>query len=207
MLKELKYVQEGLLSDPPGMNMYRQIGMFKCSGRLKYRSLRNTSPLEGSFLHWRASRHPTAKGAGPKSTQIHTNMWDFNWSLNAAAAANLMRTIHHHQPWLIDAIAHTCRGWLPDDELPPIVQNWACIDTTIAPCTFRGMDWEVQSTSSLTLTLTLTLTLNRNSNPKPKPKPKPNPTPNPNPNPTLTPTLTLTLTLAHGPNPNPNPWP
>ena len=102
----------------------------------------NTSPLEGSFLHWRASRHPTAKGAGPKSTQIHTNMWDFNWSLNAAAAANLMRTIHHHQPWLIDAIAHTCRGWLPDDELPPIVQNWACIDTTIAPCTFRGMDWE-----------------------------------------------------------------
>ena len=143
MLKEMKYVQGGRNSDPPEMNMYRCTGFFKCSGRRKWRSLRNTSPLEASYLHFSRSRHPTAKSAGPKSTQIHSNMWDFNWSLNAAAKAKLMRTIYHHQPWLIDMIAKTCHGWIAEDELPPLVQGWAAIDTTIPPCTFRGIDWEV----------------------------------------------------------------
>ena len=71
-LKELAYVQEGYLSDPPKMAMYREIGSHPRTGRVIYRSLRNTSPLEASFLHYSRSVHPTQKAAGPRATHIRS---------------------------------------------------------------------------------------------------------------------------------------
>ena len=56
-----------------------------------------------------------------------------------------MKNIVHGWPWLIDALADTCRGWLSEDELPPILRDWKRTDTTIPPCTFRGVDFEMLS--------------------------------------------------------------
>ena len=86
-LREIKYVQKGLLSDPPGMDMYLLIGMTTTGlrsatppassslsshvpaahtcppfGRL-WRSIRTTSPLEGYHLHLRAAQAAAAKGS------------------------------------------------------------------------------------------------------------------------------------------------
>ena len=35
---------------------------------------------------------------------MRTNLFDFAWSLKAAAAAGRMKDIGHSQPWLIDAL-------------------------------------------------------------------------------------------------------
>jgi hypothetical protein len=56
--KEIKYIQAGLLSDPPGVNMYVCIVRSKKTGLLSFRCLRTSSPLEGYHLHLRAARHP-----------------------------------------------------------------------------------------------------------------------------------------------------
>ena len=71
-MKEMKYIQEGLLSDPPGMNMYRVVGVHPRTAYPKFRTLRTSSPLEGHFLHYSRSVHPTAKSAGPRSMHVRS---------------------------------------------------------------------------------------------------------------------------------------
>ena len=62
-LKQMKYVQRGLLSDPPGMGMYLVVGIHPKTRLLMLRTLRNSSVLEGHFLHYSSAIHPTAKGS------------------------------------------------------------------------------------------------------------------------------------------------
>jgi hypothetical protein len=52
----MHYVSQGLLSDPPGMDMYLQVKVLS-TGLIVYRSLRSTSPLEGYHLHLRQVCH------------------------------------------------------------------------------------------------------------------------------------------------------
>ena len=61
--KEMKYVQAGLLSDPPGMDMYLVVGIHPKTRLLMLRTLRNSSDIEGHFLHYSRAIHPTAKGS------------------------------------------------------------------------------------------------------------------------------------------------
>ena len=72
-------------------------------------------------------------------------MFDFAWSLKAAAAAGRMKDIGHSQPWLIDALADVCRKWLPETDLPPLLRQWKRTDTRRKPCTFSGIDFEMQN--------------------------------------------------------------
>jgi hypothetical protein len=58
-LKQMKYVQRGLLSDPPGMGMYLVVGIHPKTRLLMLRTLRNSSVLEGHFLHALLRRHPS----------------------------------------------------------------------------------------------------------------------------------------------------
>ena len=53
-------------------------------------------------------------------TCVKTCLFDFAWSLKAAATAGRMKGIGHSQPWLIDALADVCRKWLPETDLPPL---------------------------------------------------------------------------------------
>ena len=57
---------------------------------------------------------------------MRTNLFDFAWSLKAAAAAGRMKDIGHSQPWLIDDLADVCRKWLPETDLPPLLRHWHC---------------------------------------------------------------------------------
>ena len=69
----------------------------------------------------------------------------FAWSLKAAAAAGRMKDIGHSQPWLIDALADVCCGWLPETDLPPLLRQWKRTDTMRKPRTFSGIDFEMQN--------------------------------------------------------------
>jgi hypothetical protein len=72
-------------------------------------------------------------------------LFDFAWLLKAAAAAGRMKDIGHSQPWLIDALADVCRGWLLETDLPPLLRQWKRTDTRRKPCTFSGIDFEMQN--------------------------------------------------------------
>jgi hypothetical protein len=146
--KEMSYVQEGLLSDPPDMDMYRVVGIHPKTRLLMLRTLRNSSDLEGHYLHYSRSLHPTAKAASSRYLHVRSNLFDFWWSLNAAAAAGRMKDIGHSWPWLIDALADVCRGWLPETDLPRLLRQWKRTDTSREPCTFRGIDFEMQNMRS-----------------------------------------------------------
>ena len=56
-----------------------------------------------------------------------------------------MKDIGHSQPWLIDALADVCRKWLPETDLPPLLRQWKRTDTRRKPCTFSGIDFEMQN--------------------------------------------------------------
>ena len=76
--------------------------------------------------------------------QVRSNLWDFAWSLSAAAKAGRMKQIFHSWPWLVDMLADVCR-WIPDGELPAVLIGWRRTDTTIEPTTIRGVDFEMLS--------------------------------------------------------------
>ena len=76
---------------------------------------------------------------------MRTNLFDFAWLLKAAAAAGRMKDIGHSQPWLIDDLADVCRKWLPETDLPPLLRQWKRTDTRRKPCTFTGIDFEMQN--------------------------------------------------------------
>ena len=42
-------------------------------------------------------------------------------------------------------LADVCRGWLADADLPSVLQGWKRTDTSVDPCTFRGVDFEMQA--------------------------------------------------------------
>ena len=69
-------------------------------------------------------------------------MFDFAWSLKAAAAAGRMKDIGRSWPWLIDTLADVCRGSLPETDL---LRHWKRTDTRRERCTFRGIDFEMQN--------------------------------------------------------------
>ena len=139
--KEIKYIQAGCLSDPPGIQMYRVVRQLP--GCLtEYRCLRTTSPLEGHFMHYHKSVKAGAKGMSLRMLHVRTNLFDWYWNVSAAQRASIIPHVGHPWLWLVDTLAKICRD-LPAEKLPPILRKWTCIDTSIKPCTFRGVDWEV----------------------------------------------------------------
>ena len=55
---ELRYVLNGDLSDPPGVEMYRKLKTLKKTGFVVYLCLRSSSQLEGYHLSLRETRKP-----------------------------------------------------------------------------------------------------------------------------------------------------
>ena len=92
-LKQMKYVQEGLLSDPPGMDMYLVVGIirkraFSCYARCGIlQTSRDTSCTTP------APSIRRQKAASGRYLHVRTNLFDFAWSLKAAAAAGRMKDI------------------------------------------------------------------------------------------------------------------
>jgi hypothetical protein len=145
-LKQMKYVQEGLLSDPPGMDMYLVVGIHPKTRLLMLRTLRRI--LQSSRDTSCTTPAPSIrrqKAASGRYLHVRTNLFDFAWSLKAAAAAGRMKDIGHSQPWLIDDHADVCRKWLPETDLPPLLRQWKRTDTRKKLCTFSGIDFEMQN--------------------------------------------------------------
>jgi hypothetical protein len=141
--KENKYVQQGCLSDPLNMDMYSVV--LQLPGHLtRYRCLRTTSALEGHFMqHFHKSVKAGARGMGLETLHVRINMFDWSWSVEAAQNASVIPRVGHTWLWLVDALAAICRDLPPGAKLPPSLRKWKPIDTTVEPCTWRGVDWEL----------------------------------------------------------------
>ena len=144
-LKQMKYVQEGLLSDPPGMDMYLVVGIHPKTRLLMLRTLQNSSDLEGHFLHYSRAIHPTAKGS---KWPIPARANELVRFCLVAESGSSCRPDEGH--WPLVALAHRsprslCRGWLPETDLPPLLRQWKRTDTRRKPCTFSGIDFEMQN--------------------------------------------------------------
>ena len=156
--KEIKHVQQGLLSDPPNMMMYVEVPRISGKGRQRnlglprYRCLRNTSALEASFLHLRASVHPCAKSVGLPTLHVRLNMWDWSWNTRALQVSGEIPNVGHPWLWLVDQLADVCTGsdMFPDgSEVPVTLRKWTRTNTTFKSCTIRGIDWEVLKARNL----------------------------------------------------------
>jgi hypothetical protein len=142
MTKEVKYVQLGLLSDLPGMVMYRVVGKLS-TGFEVHRGRRNSSALEGHHLHYRQSQHPAAKASGPITTAGRTLLFDLNWNVRAGVAAGLVPDVGHSHIWFVDALLDVVNvNKLGDDCVPPLFRSWRRTETMSDPMLKWGVQFE-----------------------------------------------------------------
>ena len=139
-----RYVLEGRLSDPIGMNMYR-FKRVSSTGLVLYRCVRTSSALEGSFQTYSRCINASSRASGPLPLTIRTFLFDLAWTINAAVEAHLMVDSGHHQPWLMDSMCSILSGYLREDELPTRYAKWRPIDMSRKPVTFRGYDFGMEA--------------------------------------------------------------
>ena len=122
-LKEVKYVQEGLLSDLPGIEMYSLLPPIR-DGTQRFRCKRGGSAIEGHHLHYRLTGHPGAKGIiTPRLENAYMNLYDLAANMRAAVKAGIMPDLGHFMPWWNDA-AIAALGPNPNPEhIPPVLRN------------------------------------------------------------------------------------
>ncbi|KAG5186586.1 hypothetical protein JKP88DRAFT_309481, partial [Tribonema minus] len=98
------YIKQGLLSDPPHMDMYARVRTLQ-TGLVVYRSLRSTSPLEGYHLHLRQALVAGAVASGPRWLESVTNTFDFRWCVKALLRAGALPAwVKHYDLELYDVI-------------------------------------------------------------------------------------------------------
>jgi hypothetical protein len=84
-----------------------------------------------------------AKATGPEMQHVCTNLFDFTWTITAAAVAGRMPRMQHYWLWLVDGLYDVCTGWLNQEHMPVVLQSWKRTDTSIPPITSRGIDWKL----------------------------------------------------------------
>eukprot|EP00037_Helgoeca_nana_P030980 m.390282 g.390282 ORF g.390282 m.390282 type:complete len:791 (+) comp28299_c0_seq4:6699-9071(+) len=143
--QQMKYVQSGVLSDPPGMSMYiatRRLG----TGLQLYRCLRSTSQLEGYHLHLSRAVNPGARNAGVVYHNERSLWFNHRWNVRARVAAGLCPDIGHSRLWITDCLYHILRGnsaTVSDDpKLPVLLRQWGnwVVDCELTPTIPHGGD-------------------------------------------------------------------
>ena len=115
------------------------------TGFVRYRTVRTSSPLEGSFQTYSRNISACSRASGPLALTIRTFLFDLAWTINAAVEAHLMVDSGHHQPWLVDATMSILSGYLGEDELPTRFAKWRPIDMSRKPVSFRGYDFGMEA--------------------------------------------------------------
>ena len=122
-VKEMWYVQWGMLSDKPGVPLYERTRQLR-TGFWLHRCCRGGSALEGMHLHYRLAEHVTAKASGLASANSRMGLYAWDWNVRAEIAAKLIPDIGHTRLWLIDAIVNECHG-LPAECIPAPFRKYA----------------------------------------------------------------------------------
>lgn len=102
-LKEVEYVQEGLLSDRPGFNMYVEMRTL-ASGFVIYRCYRSSSQLEGYHLHLREILCAGQISCSPRLLHVLSTLFDFRWNTKSAVKAKLLQDSGHFALYLVDEL-------------------------------------------------------------------------------------------------------
>ena len=119
LIKEMWYVQRGLLSDLPEIPRYSPTARCPTTGFMLYRCLATASPLEGMHFHYRQAQHPGAKSCSLKLMHARSCAFDFAWNVNASVKARLMPDVGHFNLWLVDALVDVYFGLgIPPARIP-----------------------------------------------------------------------------------------
>ena len=108
---EMWYVQRGLLSDIPGMQMYFTTRKLPTTGFQMHRCVRGTSGLEGMHLHYRASQHPCAKGSGVFAMNVRGKLFIWDWNVTAAVRAGGAHAGSRPHRWVARGSDHRRAAW------------------------------------------------------------------------------------------------
>ena len=110
LVKEMWYVQRGLLSDLPGMPRYVPTARCPATQFMQYRCLATASALEGMHFHYRQAQHPSAKCCSLALMHARSCSFDFVWNVKASVKASLMPDVGHYYLWLVDALVDVYHG-------------------------------------------------------------------------------------------------
>ena len=137
-LKQCKYIQRGVLSDPPGMNMHVVVRKLT-TGFLLYRSLASTSQLEGmhAFMNEVVDRRGRHASLRYKVAMLSARDWA--WNAKALAKCGAVPTVHHRDLWERDALYDLVSG-TPLAALDiPCLDGWTRLDTSVPPLIPRNI--------------------------------------------------------------------
>ena len=106
MVKELAYVILGLLSDPPGIAMYRRVGVHPTTGFEITSSNRSTCQLEGMHTGvQRLSAKQGGKRMGRRLMRGKTREHNQNWNVKMMIKSGDMHNAGHHDYELLDRLS------------------------------------------------------------------------------------------------------
>jgi hypothetical protein len=134
--KELRYVQLGLLSDPPDFPMYEIIGYFS-SGLPKLRCRRQSSDLEAYHQHKSRAVSVHARGAGAEYHQLREGWFDWVWNIRALVKARRIPDPGTSWLWIVDMVSQVLRN-VPEVLRPVFFRVWPSTNTDLEPILNRG---------------------------------------------------------------------
>jgi len=129
--KQIRYVQLGLLSDPPERVMYVYVKTLT-TGFEVYRCLRSTSLLEGYHLHLRRIIDMCARHASLRYKMAMINWFDFRYSIKGLIYSGVLPSIGHYYLWLRDLLCDMIHD-TPLEGKVAVVEKWPRVNTSVEP--------------------------------------------------------------------------
>ena len=143
-VKELKYVQKGLLSDSLRFSLYQIIGYYSTGFRIA-RCLRQSSDLEAYFQHLSRSVSVHARGAGADYHTMRGDWFDWVWNFKALVRAKKIPDPGTSWLWLVD-MASQAFSDLPAASAHAFFRAWQSTNTGVEPTLNRGIYPEAVAT-------------------------------------------------------------
>jgi hypothetical protein len=136
-MKELKYVQLGLLSDSPRHSLYQIIGYY-ITGLEMLRCMRQSSDLEAYHQHKSRSVSVHARGASGPYHVLRQGWFDWFWNGRALVRGRQIPDPGTSWFWLVDMTQQILRE-VDIGEVPVFFRVWPTTDTSLQPILNRGI--------------------------------------------------------------------
>ena len=136
--KQCKYIQLGLLSDPPDRPMYVKTRRSSL-GFQWYRTLRGTSALEGYHQHLFRIIDARGRSASLRYKCALIAYFNYRWNVKSWVKAGTMAKIGHSFLWLRDLLCDIVASTPSLKGKVPAADGWHRLDTSRSPTVPHGL--------------------------------------------------------------------
>lgn len=136
--KQCKYIQLGLLSDPPDRPMYIKTRRSSL-GFQWYRTLRGTSALEGYHQHLFRIIDARGRSASLRYKCALIAYFNYRWNVKSWVKAGTMAKIGHSFLWLRDLLCDIVASTPSLKGRVPAADDWHRLDTSRSPTVPHGL--------------------------------------------------------------------